>query len=274
MATLNAAEAFRLYDRGAIAPGRRADIVLLDDLKDFHVHRVFLGGEPVAEEGRYLPETVAADISAVRGSINVGDFSADRLKVKLKGNRARVIGIRKDSIETEKRIATVRTDDEGDYVFDPERDVCKLAVVERHRGTGRVGIGLLGGYGIKAGAVALSVSHDSHNIIVAGVSNEEMAFAVKTLVDMEGGAVIVRDGEVLASMALPVAGLMTTESGEWVAERLDALHEKARTELGISAEVEPLMTLTFMALPVIPALKLTTRGLFDYERFDFVPLEV
>lgn len=274
MATLNAAEAFRLYDRGAIAPGRRADIVLLDDLKDFHVHRVFLGGESVAEEGRYLPETVAADISAVRGSINVGNFSADRLKVKLKGNRARVIGIRKDSIETEKRIATVRRDDDGDFVFDPERDICKLAVVERHRGTGLVGVGLLGGYGIKAGAVAVSVSHDSHNIIVAGVSNEEMAFAVKMLVDMEGGAVIVRGGEVLASMALPIAGLMTTESGEWVAERLDALHEKARTELGISAEVEPLMTLTFMALPVIPALKLTTRGLFDYERFDFVPLEV
>jgi adenine deaminase len=130
----------------------------------------------------------------------------------------------------------------------------------------------LGSYGIKAGAVAVSVSHDSHNIIVAGVSNEEMAFAVKALISMEGGMVVVKGGEVLAAMALPIAGLMTTESGEWVADCLETLHKKA-LELGVSADVEPIMTLTFMALPVIPALKLTARGLFDYEKFDFVPLD-
>lgn len=273
MATLNAAEAFRLCDRGALAPGRRADIVLLDDLKDFHVHRVFLGGELVAEEGRYLPELSLADVSAVRGSVKVRDFSADRLKVKLKGNRARVIGLQKNSIVTTKEIVTVQTDGGGDFVFDPARDLCKLAVVERHRGTGRVGVGLLGGYGIKAGAVAVSVAHDSHNLIVAGVSNEEMAFAVETLIGMEGGMVVVKDGKVLASMPLPIAGLMTTESAEWVAERLDAIHEKAQTELGVSPDMEPIMLLTFMALPVIPALKLTARGLFDTGLFDFVPLE-
>ena len=273
MATLNAAEAFRLFDRGAIAPGRRADIVLLDDLKDFHSHQVFIGGELVAEEGRYLPELKLADISTVRGSVNVRNFSADRFKVKLAGNKARIIGIQTGSIVTSKEIATVKTDGEGDFVFNPKHDVCKLAVVERHHGTGRVGVGLLGGYGIKAGAVAVSVAHDSHNIIVAGVNNDEMAFAVKALIAMEGGMVVVRGGEVLAAMALPIAGLMTTESGEWVAERLETLHKKAR-ELGVSANVEPIMTLTFMALPVIPALKLTARGLFDYGKFDFVPLEV
>ena len=272
MATLNAAEAFRLYDRGAIAPGRRADIVLLDDLKDFHAHQVFIGGELVAEEGKYLPGMTFADISAVRGSVNVRDFSAERLKVKLTGNRVRVIGVQKDGVVTSKEIAMVKTDGEGDFVFEPAQDICKLAVVERHRGTGQVGVGLLGGYGIKAGAVAVSVSHDSHNIIVAGVSNEEMAFAVETLIDMEGGMAVVREGKVLASMPLPIAGLMTTESGEWVAEWLDLIHEKAR-ELGVSPDVEPIMTLTFMALPVIPALKLTDRGLFDFEKFDFVPLE-
>ena len=274
MATLNAAEAFRLYDRGAIAPGRRADIVLLDDLKDFHVHRVFIDGELVAEEGRYLPELTFADISTVRGSVNVRNFSADRFKVKLAGNKVRVIGIHKGSIVTTREIATVKTDGDGDFVFDPAQDVCKLAVVERHHGTGQVGVGLLGGYGIKAGAVAVSVSHDSHNIIVAGVSNEEMAAAVKALIAMEGGMVVVKGGEVLAAMALPIAGLMTTKSGEWVAERLHELHEKARGTLGVSADVEPIMTLAFMALPVIPTLKLTDRGLFDYEKFDFVPLEV
>ena len=273
MATLNAAEAFRLYDRGAIAPGRRADVVLLDDLKEFHAHQVFLGGELVAEEGRYLPEMAFADISTVRGSVNVRNFSAERFKLKLTGNKVRVIGVQKDGIVTSKEIATVKTDDGGDFVFDPAQDVCKIAVVERHHGTGQVGVGLLGGYGIKSGAVAISVAHDSHNIIVAGVSNEEMAFAVKALISMEGGMVVVREGKVLAAMALPIAGLMTTESGEWVAERLHALHEKARNELGVSADVEPIMTLTFMALPVIPALKLTNRGLFDVEKFDFVSLE-
>ena len=274
MATLNAAEAFRLYDRGAVAPGRKADVVLLDDLKDFHVHQVFLDGELAAEEGRYLPEVTFADISNVRGSVNVRNFSADRFKVRLTGNKVRVIGVQKGGIVTSKEIATVKTDGDGDFVFDPARDICKLAVVERHHGTGQVGVGLLGGYGIRAGAVAVSVAHDSHNIIVAGVSNEEMAFAVKALIAMEGGMAVVRDGEVLAAMALPIAGLMTTKSGEWVAEKLRAIHEKARGELGVSADVEPIMTLAFMALPVIPALKLTDRGLFDYEKFDFVPLEV
>ncbi len=274
MATLNAAEAFRLYDRGAVAPGRKADVVLLDDLKDFHVHQVFLDGELAAEEGRYLPEVTFADISTVRGSVNVRNFSADRFKVRLTGNKVRVIGVQKGGIVTSKEIATVKTDGDGDFVFDPARDICKLAVVERHHGTGQVGVGLLGGYGIRAGAVAVSVAHDSHNIIVAGVSNEEMAFAVKALIAMEGGMAVVRDGEVLAAMALPIAGLMTTKSGEWVAEKLRAIHGKARGELGVSADVEPIMTLAFMALPVIPALKLTDCGLFDYEKFDFVPLEV
>ena len=273
MATLNAAEAFRLYDRGAVAPGRRADIVLLDNLKDFHVHQVFLDGELVAEDGRYLPELSFADISTVRGSVKVRDFTADRLKVKFKGNMARVIGIQKGGIVTTKEIVAVQTDDDGDFVFDSDKDICKLAVIERHRGTGRIGVGLLGGYGIKSGAVAVSVAHDSHNLIVAGVNNEDMAFAVETLISMEGGMVVVKNSKVLAAMPLPIAGLMTTESAEWVAERLEAIHEKARTALGVSADVEPIMTLTFMALPVIPALKLTTRGLFDSERFQFVPLE-
>ncbi len=272
MATLNAAEAFRLYDRGAIAPGLRADIVLLDDLKDFHAHRVFLRGELVAEEGRYLPEISPADISSVRGSVKVKDFSADRLKVKITGNRARVIGIQKGGIVTTGETATVQTDSEGDFVFDPSKDICRLAVIERHHGTGKVGVGLLGGYGIKEGAIAVSVAHDSHNLIVAGVSREEMAFAVETLISMEGGMAVVRGGQVLAAMPLPIAGLMSTESGEWVRDRLDLLWEKAKA-LGVTEDVDPIMTLTFMALPVIPALKLTARGLFDYERFDFVPLE-
>ena len=273
MATLNPAEAFHLFDRGAIAPGRRADIVLLDDLKGFHVFRMFIGGELVAEEGRYLPEITPVDASAMHGSVNVKDFSAERLKVRLASGRAHVIGMQNGSLLTDKLVVAVKTDAENDFVFDPAQDICKLAVVERHHGTGRIGVGLLGGYGIKRGAIAISVAHDSHNIIAAGVSNEEIAFAVEALIAMEGGMVVVRSGEVLASMPLPIAGLMTGESGEWVEERLAVLHEKARKELGVSEGVEPVMALTFMALPVIPALKLTDQGLFDCETYDFLPLE-
>ena len=273
MATLNPAEAFHLFDRGAIAPGRRADIVLLDDLEGFHVHRMLIGGELVAEEGLYLPEISPADASAMHGSANVKDFSVQRLKVRLASGRAHVIGMRKGSLLTDKLVVPVKTDAEGDFVFDPAQDICKLAVVERHHGTGQIGVGLLGGYGIKRGAIAISVAHDSHNIIAAGVSNEEIAFAVESLIAMEGGMVVVRSGEVLASMPLPIAGLMTSESGEWVEARLAELHEKVRRELGVSEGVEPVMALTFMALPVIPALKLTDRGLFDFESFGFLPLE-
>ena len=131
----------------------------------------------------------------------------------------------------------------------------------------------MSGYGIKRGAVAVSVAHDSHNIIAAGVSNEEIFCAVKALTDMEGGMVLVSGGEVIASIPLPIAGLMSELSGEELKEQLDALHAKAHAELGISANVEPVMTLTFMSLPVIPELKLTARGLFDYAAFDFIPLE-
>ena len=132
----------------------------------------------------------------------------------------------------------------------------------------------MGGYGIKRGAVAVSVAHDSHNIIAAGVSNEEIFCAVNALIKMEGGMVLVNGGEVIASIPLPIAGLMSDVSGEELKEKLDTLHEKAHGELGISTDVEPVMTLTFMSLPVIPEIKLTARGLFDYNSFRFIPIEV
>lgn len=274
LATLNVAEAFRLFDRGAIKIGARADLVLLDDLTDFRVADVWIGGEHVATNGRYLPEIIPADTSSVRGSVKVKDFSVDRLRLHLTGGKVNVIGIEPGGVVTKKIIADVQRDATGDFLFDPDRDVCKVAVIERHRETGKVGVGLLGGYGIKRGAVAVSVAHDSHNIIAAGVSNEEIFCAVKALIDMEGGMVLTKGGEVLAAIPLPIGGLMSELSGEELKEKLDALHKKAHAELGISASVEPVMTLTFMSLPVIPELKLTARGLFDYAAFDFIPLEV
>ena len=274
MATINTAEAFHLYDRGAIKTGLRADIVLLDDLKNFNVRKVFIGGELVAEDKKYLPEFSLQDISKVRGSVNVKNFSAERLKMNLKNNRVNVIGVMPGGVVTKKNIAEVKLDGSGDFIFDSEKDICKVAVIERHHGTGNIGLGFLGGYGIKFGAVAVSVAHDSHNIIVAGVNNEEMAFAVEKIIEMEGGMIVVKDKKIIASMALPIAGIMSDKSGEFVKNKLAEIHEKAHRELKINPDVEPVMTLTFMALPVIPEIKLTDRGLFDYETFNFLPLEV
>ncbi len=272
MATLNTAEAFRLFDRGAIKAGLRADIVLLEDLKNFVADKVFIGGELVAEGGKYLPEIVKQDISTVRGSVRVKNFSAESLKMNLLSNKVHAIKILPGGVVTKKITATVDLDSAGDFIFNPAQDICKVAVIERHHETGKVGLGFLAGYGIKSGAVAVSVAHDSHNIIVAGVNNLEMAFAVQSLINMEGGMVVVKNGKILAKIPLPIAGIMSSESGDWVKENLEKLHKIAHAELEINKNVEPVMTLTFMSLPVIPELKLTDRGLFDYTKFNFINL--
>ena len=273
MATLNAAECFSLRDRGAIAPGYRADIVLLDDLKDFRVDRVWIAGKLTAEKGRYLPEVRKYPIDSVRGSVEVKDFSRDKFKMHLKSNRVNAIGILPGGVVTEKVVAEIQLDKDGEFVRDPTVDLVKMAVVERHQGTGNVSCGFLKGYGIREGAVALSVAHDSHNIIVVGVSDGEMESAVRALAAQEGGIVLVKDGQVIESMPMPIAGLMSDRTGEWVDQRLTAIHEKAYRELGVRGDVEPVMTLCFMSLPVIPDLKLTDEGLFDVTKFGFIPVE-
>ncbi len=273
LATVNAAESVGIYDRGAIIIGGHADLVLLDDLENFHVDKVWIGGELVAENGKYLPEVIPADISSVRGSVKVKDFSVDRLKMHLTSDKVNVIKILPGGVVSKKIIAEVKRDTDGDFIFDPAQDICKVAVIERHHETGKIGIGFLSGYGIKRGAIAVSVAHDSHNIIAAGTSNEEIFCAVEALIKMEGGMVLVNGGRIISMIPLLIAGLMSDLTGEELKEKLDALHEKAHAELGISKEVEPVMTLTFMSLPVIPEIKLTARGLFDYDSFNFIALE-
>ena len=274
MATLNAAECFGLKDRGAIAPGYRADIVLMDDLKDFNVNRVWIEGKLVAKEGVYLPKIEKYDISSVKGSVVLKDFSKDKFKMNLKSNKVNVIGILPGGVVTEKLTAEIELDANGEFVWNPDEDIVKVAVLERHHKTGNVACGFLKGYGIKEGAVALSIAHDSHNIIVVGVNDDEMEFAVKALVEQEGGIVLVKEGKVIESMPMPIAGLMSDQSGEWVDEKLTAIHDKAYAELGICGEVEPVMTLCFMSLIVIPAIKITDTGLFDVTTFSFIPVEI
>lgn len=273
MATLNAAECFGLKDRGAIAPGYRADVVLVDDLEGFHVSSVWIAGELVAKDGVYLPEVERYDCSSVKGSVVLKDFSKEKFKMHLTSNKVNVIGILPGGVVTEKLVEEIELDDDGEFVWNPDKDIVKVAVLERHHKTGNVGCGFLKGYGIKAGAVALSVAHDSHNIIVVGVNDEEMEAAVHELAAQEGGIVLVKDGIVVERMPLPIAGLMSDRSGEWVDEKLTSIHEKAFSELGICGEVEPVMTLCFMSLIVIPSLKITDTGLFDVETFSFIPVE-
>ena len=273
MATLNAAECFRLYDRGAIAPGLRADIVLLHNLDDFYVKQVFIKGRLVAADGRYLLPVKRVDSGPVQNSFHVKDFSENKLKLNLKGDKVHVIDILPGGVVTGKGTAEIRRDSNGDFVHNPEEDIVKVAVVERHQGTGNVAVSLLRGYGIKEGAVALSIAHDSHNIIVVGTSDSDMTYAVEQLIAQNGGIILVKRGEVKEAMPMPIGGIMSDQSGEYVERSLIRIHEAASSELGISDSVEPVMTLCFMSLAVIPELKLTDMGLFDVTKFQFISLE-
>ncbi|MDR0710078.1 MAG: adenine deaminase [Spirochaetaceae bacterium] len=274
MATLNAAECFRLYDRGAIAPGLRADIALVNNLREFRVEEVFIEGKPAAREGKYLRRVTHTDNRALRGSFRVKDFSVKKLALRLASDTVTVIDIIPGGVVTGRGRAKVTRDAAGEFVFDRAKNIAKLAVIERHRNTGSVGVGLIRGYGIRRGAVAISVAHDSHNIIAAGTNDGDMALAVEHIIAMGGVAVLVKDGAVIEDKPLPLGGIMSDKNGKWVNEKLITMRKKALEELGIRKEVEPLMTLCFMALPVIPHLKLTDKGLFDVDHFAFIPVDI
>lgn len=273
IASLNAAECYHLDDRGAIAPGRRADIVLVDDLRDFRVRKVFIRGELAASDGAYLPRCERYDISSVASSVCVKGFSADRLNPRLKSGHVTVMDLCPGTVLSRRGVGDVALTEDGDLVFDPEKDIVKMAVVERHHGTGNIGLALVRGYGIKQGAVALTVAHDSHNIIVIGTNSGDMARAVEELMRLGGGIVLAKDEQILDELPLPVAGLMSDQPVELVRDKLAELHKIAFGVLGVSREIDPIMTLCFMALPVIPELKLTDLGLFDVTNLRFIPLE-
>ena len=273
MATLNAAQCYNLEDRGAIAPGLKADIVLFDNLKDFNVDNVLIDGKEVAKSGEYKLPISFYDPSSTKGSFHVKDFSKDKLKLTINSDKAYAINILPGGVVTSKEVVSIHRDENNEFVYNKEEDVVKVAVVERHQNTGNVAVGLLKGYGIKKGAIALSIAHDSHNIIVVGVNDDDMAYAVEELINQGGGIILVKDKEVIESMPMPIAGLMSDKSGEWVADRLASIHEIAHKNLSINDTVEPVMTLCFMSLAVIPELKITDMGLFDVTEFKFISIE-
>ncbi|MCR5685822.1 MAG: adenine deaminase [Lachnospiraceae bacterium] len=273
MATINAASCFGLKDRGAVAPGRRADLIMFDDLKDIRVRDVWIEGVHVAHNGGYLAHDVHIEPQHVSGRMNVKDFSSERLKIHLNGRKVRTIKLLPFSVVTEAGVADVSANEQGCWIRD-EQDIVKIAVIERHHATGCVGLGLLEGYGLKGGAIATSVAHDSHNIIAAGDIDTDMELAVRKLIEIGGGMVIVKDGVVLDFLSHEIAGLMTDRPGEEVARRIAEMDRTAREKLHINETADPFMTLCFMALPVIPALKITDNGLFDVESFKGVSLEM
>ena len=260
MASLHGARAHGLLDRGAVAPGYVADLALLDDLESFHVSLTLKDGR----EPSY-PEPAAAELRDTMRSVPVS-FAIEGEPV-----RVRVIDIEPGQLITGAGAEAPRIED-GHVVADPERDLAKIAVIERHHETGRVGLGLVRGFGLTAGAFASTVAHDAHNLVVVGVSDEDMALCAARAQELGGGLVVAREGSVRGELPLPIAGLLSDAPLEEVAEGLERLQDLLR-EQGVEIGA-PFMTLSFLALSVIPSLKITDRGLVDVDAFQLVPLEL
>ena len=272
MATINAANYFRIGDLGAVAPGYRADLLVFDNLEDWRPIMVFKDGQLAAENGKSLFMNFFVDDKAVRNTLFLGEIQAEKLALPACSSTARVIGLVPRQLVTkalERSVPVVK----GEFVPDPGQDIVKLVVWERHQGSGKVGVGLLEGLGLKKGAIASTVAHDSHNLVVAGTDDASIMLAIKEIERIQGGLVVIGDKEVLGSLALPLAGLMTDWDIGEVREQLANLHKMARS-LGIREEYDPFMTLAFLSLPVIPDLKLTDEGLVDVAAFRLVPVSV
>ncbi|MDC7233515.1 MAG: adenine deaminase [Spirochaetales bacterium] len=272
MATLNSAECYGLKGKGALAPGYDADIVVLDDLKSITVKQVYKRGKLVGENGKPLFSRTPRLSDAVVNTVKVRTIEAADFRLPLESDVARVIRILPHSLVTENAVRKVERDDEGCFRIHPDLDILKMSVIERHGGKGTIGLGLVENYRLKGGAVASSIGHDSHNLIVIGDSDEDMAVAVNALAETGGGISVASGGKLSGILPLPIGGLMSDQSAEEVSRLLKSLHETAAETLGVNPDVDPFMTLAFMALPVIPELKLTDEGLFDVTKFEFVDL--
>ena len=273
IATINAAECYGLKGVGAIAPGYKADVILVDNLTDFKVSSVFIGGKLVAENNAMLQDVPVADIQSVSDTMHIKPFTADDLALQLPDSDiAKVMRIFPDTLFTRSVNAKVERDEKNCFRHHDALDILKLAVVERHHETGNIGLGLVENYQLKGGAVATSIAHDSHNIIAIGDSDSDMYLAIKEVERLKGGIAICSNGRILGSLALPIAGLMSTENPHDVQKKLSALQQLAFRELKVNPELDPFMTLSFLALPVIPQLKLTDKGLFDVVSFDFTDI--
>ena len=274
-ATINASDCYGLKESGAIAPGRFADFFLTERIDEIKPISVFVSGEKVAENGKILKRSPHVVPEKVEGAVRVKDLSLSLFSLPLTSDRARVIRILPGGVVTAKDEAVVKRDERGEWVHEKDKDILKITVIERHNNTGYHASALISGYGLKHGAIASTIAHDSHNIIVIGDNDEDMLLAVESLKEKGGGITLVMDNKELSYHRLEIAGLMTDESVESVVECLDELHRVVEEEMGgVNREIDPFMTLCFMALPVIPAYKITDCGLFDVTEFKFVDVSL
>jgi len=269
MTTLNTARYFSLRDRGAVAPGYGADLVLLSSVAPVCVDHVFKNGRQVVERGEICVDIPGSDLPADVTSMQVKPYSRNALAIPAAGKRVRVMELIPDQILTGMAIVDAPVRD-GEVVADTERDILKIAVIERHRGTGNIAVGLVRGFRLKKGALATSVAHDSHNIICVGCTDGEMMAAAQAVEEMRGGLAVAGEDGIVARLPLPIAGLMSDRPLAEVARGWEDIRYVAQ-QYGCQLR-EPFMHLSFLALPVIPELKLTDRGLVDVNKFDFVSL--
>lgn len=275
MATLNAAECFQLKTIGAIAPGYQADFFFTDDLTTLPIHEVFVKGQQVKTREQLVTELfpTAGENPLLKAlpNMNATPLSATSFDLKLNGTQAKIIEIIPNSLITKELIAPV-TSNNGHFVPSTTEDFLKIAVVERHKQTGNIGLGIVKGFELKAGALATSVSHDSHNIVVVGTNDEDMLFAVERLLAIGGGMIAVKDQTELACLPLAIGGLMSTLGYQTTYKKLTNLTATAR-KLGASSTFDPFLTLSFLTLSVIPELKITDMGLFSFSEFALTTID-
>ena len=269
MATINGAEYFKLGDLGAIAPGYRADIVAFDNFDDFNILSVYKDGQLVASDRKMLPGMIKPVSVPLRSTVNTAWIEKEDFVVKAMGKFIKIIEVVPDQLITKKRIEEAKIV-KGRTISDPERDILKVAVIERHLASGNTGLGFVKGIGLKSGAIASSVAHDSHNIVVVGTNDEDMYSAAVKIVKLQGGQVVVENGKVVEELPLPIAGLMTERKLEEVENKIEALNSACQ-RLGATAK-DPFMVLSFLALPVIPEIRVSDKGIIDVVKFQLVPL--
>ena len=268
-ASLNTAEYFGLKNLGAIAPGYRADMLILPDLKSFKPNFVIKDGIVIVENGNLVTELLDSETPSMRGSVNVKWIELEDFRIEAKSNIVKAIEIIPHQLVT-KSIETEICVEDGNAVSNIETDTLKICVIERHRATGNIGKGFVKGFNLKSGAIASTVAHDSHNMIVVGTNDYDMYVAAVELVKSQGGKVVVNNGEVISKLPLPIAGLMSDKGFNYVLEKCSELNVAAQS-IGCTLE-DPFMTMAFMSLPVIPELKITDKGLFDTNKFNFVDI--
>ncbi|MDQ0973557.1 adenine deaminase [Neobacillus niacini] len=269
MATINAAECFGLEDKGAIAAGYKADFSLIDDLETIRISHVYKDGVAVVQDGKLVTDCSNNLQDCLGQSVHFDEIMESNLNIHLSSNKANIIEIIPNSLVTRHLVEEVDICGQGFFQPSTSADRLKLAVIERHHMTRQIGLGIVKGLGLKYGAIATTIAHDSHNLIIAGTNDSDMVMAANTIKEMQGGLVVIKEGQILASLELPIAGLISNLPYQEVYSTLKELHH-ALGKLGANDHFNPFLTLSFLALPVIPEIKLTDKGLFKVSTFEHI----